>query len=348
MDLISVILPVYNCEKWIERCIKSIINQTYKNIQLIIINDGSKDNSLEICRKYENDKIVIINKQNSGVSETRNIGLERAEGKYIFFIDADDYIKNDCIENMYKKAKEYDADVVKSDNEQFDDKGTINKEKLFNNIYLYDLQDNKLKNQILNEMIETYKYNNVWGELILTEKAKKIKFDTNLAMGEDFLYNYNLYNICNKILVIPDEYYCYYFNKSGMNFNESIAKIKRKIEDTIYFYKEILKNPNGIEENKILQNFIKEIVLHIVMIANNKEISKKDKKQYLQNLLNNDIFKTINKKVKLEDIEFQNKRHKIVGKYLIKMDYAKLYMYLEYVYKPLKAIKLKLGNYITK
>ena len=343
MDLISVILPVYNCEKWVERCIKSILNQTYKNIQLIIINDGSTDNSLEICKKYENDKIIIINKENSGVSETRNIGLEKAEGKYIFFIDADDYIKDDCIENMYKKAKEYDADVVKCDNEQFNDKGTIKKDKLFNNIYLYDMQDNNSKNQILNEMVETYKYNNVWGELILTEKAKKIKFDKNLAMGEDFLYNYDLYNTCDKILVIPDEYYCYYLNKSGMNFNESMSKIKRKIEDTIYFYKKILENSHGIKEYKILQNFIKELVLHIVMIANNKEMSKKDKKQYLQNILNNDIFKTVNKKVKLEDIEFKNKRHKIVGKYIIELDYTKLYMYLEYVYKPLKTIKLRIG-----
>ena len=76
------------------------------------------------------------------------------------------------------------------------------------------------------------------------------------------------------------------------------------------------------------------------MIANNKEISKKDKKQYLKNILSNDIFKIVSEKVKIENINFENKRHKIVGKYLIKMDYTKLYLYLEYVYRPLKAIKL--------
>ena len=77
MDLISVILPVYNCEKWVERCIKSILNQTYKNIELIIINDGSTDNTLEVCKKYENNQVTIINKENTGVSKTRNVGLEK-------------------------------------------------------------------------------------------------------------------------------------------------------------------------------------------------------------------------------------------------------------------------------
>ena len=343
MELISVILPVYNCEKWVERCIKSVLNQTYKNIELIIINDGSTDNSLEICKKYQKDNVIIINKENSGVSKTRNIGLEKAKGEYIFFIDADDYIKSNCIESMYEKAKEYDADIVKCDNKQFDDEKDIEKQKFFNNTCLYNMKDNNSKKQILNEMIESYKYNNVWGQLILSEKAKKIKFDTKLAMGEDFLYNYELYNICDKILVIPDEYYCYYYNKAGMNYNESISKIKIKIEDTIYFYNKILNNNYGIDKNKILQNFIKELVLHIVMIANNEEISKKEKKKYLKTILQDKIFEKVNQNIKLEDIKFQNKRYKIAGKYIIKREYKKLYAYLQYIYKPIKKIKLKIG-----
>ena len=344
MNLISVILPVYNCERWVGRCIKSILNQTYKNIQLIIVNDGSTDNTLEICKTYENDKVVIINKENSGVSETRNVGLEKAEGKYVFFIDADDYIKNDCIENMYKKISEYSADVVKCDYQQFYDEGIMKQQKLFSKIFLYDMENIDLKKQLLNDMIESYKYNNVWGQLILTEKAKKIKFDKNLAMGEDFLYNYELYNICNKILVIPDEYYYYYFNKSGMNFNENISKIKRKIEDTIYFYKKILNNHYGIDENKILENFIKELVLHIVMIANNEQITKSEKKQYLKKILQDDIFEKIDKKIKIQDIQFQSRRYRFVGKYIIRKEYKKLYEYLQYIYRPLKKIKMKVGK----
>ena len=342
MDLISVILPVYNCEKWVERCIKSILNQTYKNIELIIINDGSTDNTLEVCKKYENNQVTIINKENTGVSKTRNVGLEKAQGEYVFFIDADDYIQEECIENMYEKAKEYDTDIVKCDYMQFDDNGKIEKEALFKEEFLYDMKDELQKSTLLNEMIDTYKFNNVWGQLILAKKAKKIKFDENLAMGEDFLYNYELFNICNKILVVPDQYYCYYLNKNGMNFNESISKIQRKIEDTVYFYKEILDNNNGISEKLILKNAIKEIVLHIVMISTNNEISKQQKKKYLKNILEDDRFRKIQQDLKLNDIDFENKRYRLAGKFILNREYGKLYMYLQYIYNPMKKIKLRI------
>ena len=127
-----------------------------------------------------------------------------------------------------------------------------------------------------------------------------------------------------------------------MNFNESISKIQRKIEDTVYFYKEILDNNNGISEKLILKNAIKEIVLHIVMISTNNEISKQQKKKYLKNILEDDLFRKIQQDLKLNDIDFENKRYRLAGKFILNREYGKLYMYLQYIYNPMKKIKLRI------
>ncbi len=112
-DLISVIVPVYNVEKYLERCLDSIINQTYKNIEIICVNDGSQDNSQKILNKYfEKDKrIKIIQKSNGGLSDARNYGIDKAIGKYITFIDSDDLITEDYIEYLYNLIKKYKTKI---------------------------------------------------------------------------------------------------------------------------------------------------------------------------------------------------------------------------------------------
>ena len=108
--LISVVVPVYNAEKYLDKCIQSIINQKYSNLEIILVDDGSKDNSLELCKKYaESDKrIKVIHKENEGVSTARNSGIEVASGDFIAFIDSDDYIDENMYFNMMQKASEYD------------------------------------------------------------------------------------------------------------------------------------------------------------------------------------------------------------------------------------------------
>ena len=100
--MISIIVPVYNAEKWIDRCIKSLIKQTYDDIEIILVNDGSTDTSLSVCKKYADidKRIVVIDKKNSGVSATRNIGIEIAKGEYIQFVDSDDYIDEKMCEML--------------------------------------------------------------------------------------------------------------------------------------------------------------------------------------------------------------------------------------------------------
>lgn len=112
-DLVSVIVPVYNVEKYLIKCVDSIINQTYRNLEIILVDDGSTDNSRRICDEYKqkDNRIVVIHKENGGLSDARNTGLNICTGEYITFIDSDDYISDLYIENLYKIIKKYNADI---------------------------------------------------------------------------------------------------------------------------------------------------------------------------------------------------------------------------------------------
>ncbi len=112
--MISIIVPVYNAEEYLEKCLESLIHQTYTNIEIILINDGSRDHSLEICQKYaqEDKRIVVVSQENQGVSVARNNGLEHVLGDFICFVDADDYLDEDFCEKMLKKLQDTQVDVV--------------------------------------------------------------------------------------------------------------------------------------------------------------------------------------------------------------------------------------------
>lgn len=112
-ELVSILLPVYNVEKFLEKCIVSILNQTYTNFELILVNDGSTDSSLEICRRMEkqDSRIRVVDKPNGGLSSARNAGLEAAQGEYILFLDSDDWIEPDMLECLYSLMTEHHADL---------------------------------------------------------------------------------------------------------------------------------------------------------------------------------------------------------------------------------------------
>ena len=109
-ELITVIINVYNEEKFIKKCIESVINQTYKNLEILIINDGSTDNTLKICESFNDKRIKIITTENLGLSLSRNIGIDNSKGDYLYFIDADDFIELDAIEYLYNLCKKYNVD----------------------------------------------------------------------------------------------------------------------------------------------------------------------------------------------------------------------------------------------
>ena len=115
-DLISIVIPIYNASKYLEKCINSVINQTYKNLEIILVNDGSIDNSLDICNDFKDkdNRIKVISKKNEGVSKTRNIGIDKCKGKYLMFLDSDDYIDEIYVEKMYTYLTKNNLSMVTS------------------------------------------------------------------------------------------------------------------------------------------------------------------------------------------------------------------------------------------
>lgn len=112
MDKVSIIVPIYNEEENLKKCIDSLINQTYNNLEIILINDGSTDKSKKIIDSYQDKRIIAIHKKNTGIGDTRNTGIDKSTGDYIMFVDSDDYIELNCVETLVKKAKEDNVDLV--------------------------------------------------------------------------------------------------------------------------------------------------------------------------------------------------------------------------------------------
>ena len=113
-DLISIIVPVYNVEQYLDRCVKSLLQQTYKNLEIILVDDGSPDRCGQMCDNYAklDSRVLVIHKENGGLSDARNAGLSHAHGEYIAFVDSDDYIEADMISELYNACHNQDADIV--------------------------------------------------------------------------------------------------------------------------------------------------------------------------------------------------------------------------------------------
>lgn len=209
-ELISIIVPVYNTEKYIERCIDSIINQTYSNIEIILIDDGTLDKSGEICDLYVNKdkRIRVIHKKNGGLADARNEGIENAKGKYLAFIDSDDYIKNTMIEVLYKNLVKNNADISICDFVQVDE----NNQMKYNNYSRkeFNMADNSKFENLRNEyyLVTTVQ----WNKLFRAEIFKNIRYPKGKVNEDEFVVANELYN-AKKISYILEPLY-YYFQRT--------------------------------------------------------------------------------------------------------------------------------------
>lgn len=160
---VSVIVPVYNAEKYLKRCVDSLLAQTYSNIEIVLINDGSKDNSDLICKSYEEsypDKIVFVNQNNSGAASARNNGMKNATGDYIGFVDADDYVKEDMFEALLSTAVDNDCDMVNCGHFEVAEDGKVLRECTDT----HGFTPNELvpRDDLLNRLKEIHKDNLLW------------------------------------------------------------------------------------------------------------------------------------------------------------------------------------------
>lgn len=210
---ISIIVPVYNIEEYLPRCIESILNQTYTNLQLILVDDGSKDSSGRICDEYakKDSRIIVVHKENGGSSSARNVGIEMATGEYLGFVDSDDYIEPVMYETMVKTIKETGCSIVQVGRDEIDDKGN----KLANICELPDKVTEYQAEEFLKELLLHVGDCSFCTKLLKRDLFSDDKFPEG-RLNEDFYLLVRILQRGEKIVSLP---YCGYhvFYRIGSN-----------------------------------------------------------------------------------------------------------------------------------
>ena len=228
MPKVSVIVPIYNVEKYLEKCINSLLSQTLEDIQIILVNDGSKDNSGTIAKKYaerNKDKVIYVEKENGGLSDARNYGLKYAIGNFVAFLDSDDYIEKNAYEEMYNKAIEENADYVECDFIwEYPNKAKIDKQYKYQN-----------KKEMLS-FVRVVAWNKLIKRSLITEH--NLEFPKGLRY-EDVEFTYKLIPYINKFAYV-DKPFIHYIQREGSIANvqnERTAEIFTVLDEVIEFYK---------------------------------------------------------------------------------------------------------------
>lgn len=284
---ISVIVPVYNVEHYLHQCIDSIIHQTFRDLEIILVNDGSTDGSAQICDEFaeKDHRIEVIHQQNAGVSSARNAGLEIAHGKYVGFVDADDTIEKDFFDTLFLAAEINQCDLVFS-------KLAADENYLVNNT---KYTRNEIADKILPVYLGKDIFNSIWNKLYLNELVKRhnVIFPLDKKLGEDAAFNLEFLEFCDAL---------YYLDYVGYHYREVLGSATRNVctqnylEDAITLFSE---EPSDFIKNNITQEDILRLkstrLIHYIMSlvyiysepGNGISLVQKIKK--LNNLVNNNI-----------------------------------------------------------
>lgn len=238
-DIISIIVPVYNTEQYLSSCLDSILNQTYKNIELIIINDGSTDRSAEICDLYssKDTRIKVIHKMNGGVSTARNLSLSIASGNYIGFIDSDDIISSHMFELLYNNIKDNDCEVsvcgikVCSLN-NIGTKNSINRKVI--------VEDNRTA--LCNLLVGKYYAGHSCNKLFKKSAIQNTIFNEDIYVYEDLLFVTKVFLNCTKIVYDSEPNY-YYFIRNTSAYNRAFTEKQYTALNACYEIKNMLQDP---------------------------------------------------------------------------------------------------------
>ena len=219
-DKITVIVPVYNVESYLRKCLDSIIAQTYKNIEIIVVNDGSTDASAEICKEFVeiDHRIIYIEQENAGLSAARNTGLENMSGDYVTFVDSDDWIEQDYVETLYKKITEYQADIAVGNYYSFNESEGMFYFHISGDSYYEEVYDNVsiFENLYESQEMKSFALISAWGKLYKAGLFEQLRFDMG-KLGEDGYLNQKIYLLAEKIVYIHKGIYSYRIRNNSLS-----------------------------------------------------------------------------------------------------------------------------------
>lgn len=294
MAKVSVIIAAYNIQEYIGRCIESCINQTLEDIEIIVVNDGSTDKTLDIINKYDDSRIKVINKKNEGLIEARKSGFNIAKGEYILFVDGDDWIKLDALNVLYNSAKERNDDIVcykwmwKYDDDTEKKGWDVNSINIQKDVSLLDiLFSGKIAHSIWSKFIRR--------KFIIDNG---IEFPRGFSYGEDLAFTYTL-AMYQPLYKIIDEYLYYYYKRVG-SLDDNVSNKTIEITNALEFVRGQLKKNNLYSKYKeefeymcFMQNYYTR---KNYMFNNRNKISKQIYKGWLKldiniNIKNNKFYR---------------------------------------------------------
>lgn len=231
MPELSIIVPVYKVEKYIHQCIDSILNQSFENFEIILVDDGSPDQSGAICDEYakRDIRVKVIHQENAGLSAARNTGLKHAQGKYVAFVDSDDYIAPNMYELLLNKLREYGADMIKCGYHEFIDK-EITYTRKFASSFVYD--NTFSKEELLKFSMMDVMYTVVWNAVYTKVLADKISYPEGLINEDNYASPMYLLE-AEKVVVISEPLYYYRQNPEGLSKKDGPLK---KPLDVVFCY----------------------------------------------------------------------------------------------------------------
>lgn len=285
----SIIIPVYNVEKYLKECLDSVVNQTFKDYECILVDDGSKDSSASICDEYSAKYgFKVYHNENKGHIASRIFGLKKASGEYILNLDSDDKLELNALEVVYNKIKEYNVDCVFFGTERFDEKGT--------KYYPYTFKEEKLytdKREFCLDVLGNNENNAIWRKAVKRSLVGSIDYSKfyHISVGEDALQSLEIYKNCSSILIIPDILHCYRVNNQGIMKSLNI----KKYDTTFTVEREVL---NFIKEENLFSEsdfviYRSYCVLNLIRFLRGVSDSKatiKEKKEYFKNVKKSSYF----------------------------------------------------------
>ena len=253
--MVSIIVPIYNAEQYLRRCVDSILNQEYTDFELLLVNDGSTDASGDICEEYgdQDPRVIVIQKENTGVSDSRNRALDRARGKYLQFLDSDDWITPDATRLFVRAAEEYGCDMVISDfyrvvGERLSPKGDIEEEGV--------LTREEFAAHMMENPADFY-YGVLWNKLYRRDivEEHKLRMDTDISWCEDFMFNLEYIRYAKVFYALHAPIYYYVKRKGslasqGINISKTVKMKLNVFEYYNNFYKHVLEEED-YEKNRL-------------------------------------------------------------------------------------------------
>lgn len=340
--IVSIIVPIYNCEKYLDRCIRSILGQTFTNIEVLLINDGSTDKSYHICKEFElqDNRIRVYHQENAGPSSARNVGIKNSTGEYIMFVDADDYIESSMVEELFEKAISERAEFVMCGMtiDTYNSNQYLISSVNINLLPRTVVGNTNLPSNII-DLVESEKINGPCCKLIKADiiRDNSILMPAHIYLQEDLYFNLRVLEYVNVFTVIEG---CFYHYNKGLGESVTTRYYSNKFEMTnevhsllMNFYNLRCKDITIIK--RIMYIYIKNIYAALINLCHpNCPLTRMEKLEYISNITHSKKYNEMVELAYKSGIKYQ------ILKYVLKFGNITL---IYYISKLIYFLRAKLG-----